>query len=409
MLREAVILAGGFGTRLSHVLGNVPKPMAPVAGKPFLCYLLDRLRAAGIEHVALATGYMHSSIEAYFGNEYEGLHITYSQETEPLFTGGAIRRAAEALSTDDFIVVNGDTLFDIDLSAFSNFHCAEWAPISIALRQVPDTGRYGAVVLNAERVALFREKDESYGAGLINGGIYAINREWLLKNTSPERFSFEKDLLQPRASEGVMRAICFDSYFIDIGVPDDYHRAQHEFAALFPKDRYLFLDRDGVLNRRVVGDYVRNTKMWQWLPGALEAMHDLALRYQLVFVVSNQQGVGKGLFSVADLDEVHRKMTDDINAAGGRVDRIYVCTDLASANSPNRKPAIGMALQAKADYGQVHFTQSLMVGDSLTDLEFGYRCKMRCAFLTNDEPVPDKVRDYTDLVFCDLKELSEQI
>ena len=124
MFKEAVILAGGFGTRLSHIVSDVPKPMAPVYGKPFLCYLMDRLVDAGIQRVVLATGYKHECIESYFGASYRGLDLIYSQETTPLFTGGAIRKAAEHLKSDDFVVLNGDTLFDIDFQQLYAFHTA---------------------------------------------------------------------------------------------------------------------------------------------------------------------------------------------------------------------------------------------------------------------------------------------
>ena len=180
MLREAVILAGGFGTRLSHVVSDVPKPMAPVYGRPFLCYLLDRLIDAGIGRIVLATGYKHECIEDYFGTEYRGVEIVYSQETTPLFTGGAIRQAADKIQSDDFVVLNGDTLFDIDLTKLYDFHIKNHANLSIALRHVTDTSRYGSVACTNDHIVAFSEKTESLGAGDINGGIYAVNRDWLM-------------------------------------------------------------------------------------------------------------------------------------------------------------------------------------------------------------------------------------
>ncbi len=402
MIREAVILAGGFGTRLSHVLGNVPKPMAPVYGKPFLCYVLDRLADAGVERVVMATGYKHECIASYFGPRYRRLEIVYSQETEPLFTGGAIVQAARKTTGESFLVVNGDTLFDIDFSAFAQFHRKNGSPVSIALRRVEDTGRYGAVETDGTRILSFREKESSAGAGVINGGIYAIRREWLLQQKFPKKFSFEKELLQPLAPEGILSGLAFESYFIDIGVPDDYYRAQKEFRALFPEDKYLFLDRDGVLNKHLAGDYVRRWEMWEWLPGVLSKTAELAGRYARIFIVSNQQGVGKGLFTDADLQEVHVHMLRDIENAGGRIDKIYVCTALAESHSPDRKPETGMALQAKRDFPEVDFHKSVMVGDSLSDMQFGYRCGMRCVYLTNGKDVPAEIRDYTDITLPNL-------
>ena len=370
MFREAIILAGGFGTRLSHVVSNVPKPMAPVYGKPFLSYVIDRLVDAGIERVVLATGYKHEVIEAWFGDSYRSAQIIYSHEDTPLFTGGAILQAARLLQSNDFIVLNGDTLFDIDFSELYDFHTAHKAHLSVALRQVEDTSRYGSVTCDDHRIIAFSEKAESQGAGDINGGIYAINRSWLLAQDLPVKFSFEKE---------------------------DYYRAQREFGALFPQDEFLFLDRDGVLNKHLVGDYVRTWSMWEWMPGAVEALASLSKRYQRIFIVSNQQGVGKGLMTMDDLEHIHRHMLADIQAAGGRIDKVYTCTALEAEHSPNRKPEIGMALQAKADFPEVDFHRSVMVGDSLTDILFAQKTRMRAVYVTKNNPVPEQVRDITDI------------
>ena len=379
MLREAIILAGGFGTRLSHVVSDVPKPMAPVYGKPFLTYLLDRLIDAGIRRVILATGYKHECIESYFGPSYRGTEIVYSQETTPLFTGGAIRKAAEQIQSEDFVVLNGDTLFDIDFAKLYDFHTKHHAKLSIALRQVADTSRYGSVTCTNDHIVSFSEKAESVGAGDINGGIYMINRSWLLNQDLPSKFSFEKELMQPMAGDPSFYGLSFNTYFIDIGVPEDYYRAQEEFKSIFPQDEFLFLDRDGILNKHLLGDYVRNWSMWEWLPGVLDAMPLLAKRFRRIFIVTNQQGVGKGLMTQADLDDVHRHMLSDIEAAGGRIDRVYVCTDLESTHSPNRKPEIGMALQAQRDFPEVDFHRSVMVGDSKSDELFAQKSGMRFA------------------------------
>lgn len=377
MFQEAVILAGGFGTRLSHVVSDVPKPMAPVYGKPFLCYVLDRLVNAGIRRIVLATGYKHEVIESWFGPEYRGAEIVYSHEDTPLFTGGAIRQAARLLTSEDFVVLNGDTLFDIDFGKLYEFHASHSANLTVALRHVDDTSRYGAVQCADNRIVAFHEKTDSHGAGDINGGIYAINRAWLMNQDLPTKFSFEKELMQPLAGAEGFYGLSFNTYFIDIGVPEDYFRAQDEFRAHYNNDAFLFLDRDGILNKHLLGDYVRNWSMWEWLPGVLETMPKLAKRYQRIFIVSNQQGVGKGLMTSEELADIHRRMLADIEAAGGRIDKVYVCTELESAHSPNRKPEPGMALQAQRDFPEVDFHRSVMVGDSSSDEQFARNLRMR--------------------------------
>lgn len=379
--------------------------MAPVFGKPFLSYVIDRLVEAGLERIVLATGYKHEVIENWFGKCYRGAAIIYSHEDTPLFTGGAIRQAAELLQTDDFVVLNGDTLFDIDLCQFYDFHIAHGSCLSVALRQVDDTSRYGSVTCTDDLIMAFHEKADSQGAGYINGGIYAIRRAWLLNHTQPGKFSFEKDVMQPMAGNDGFYGLTFSSYFIDIGIPEDYWRAQREFRNLFADDAFLFLDRDGVLNRQIIGDYVRSWNQWEWLPGVLETISALTKRYQRIFVISNQQGVGKGLMSSNDLDAIHAHMLADIQSAGGRIDKVYTCTDLESSHSANRKPEIGMALQAQKDFPEVDFHRSVMIGDNVTDMLFARNAQMRAIYITKNNPVPDSVRDITDLFFESLPAL----
>lgn len=371
--------------------------MAPVYGRPFLCYMLDRLHDAGVTHVVLATGYLHEVIGHYFRNGYRGMRITCSVEDTPLFTGGAIVKAAQLIRGDRFLVLNGDTLFDIDLAQLCEAHSAHNAHLTVALRQVPDTSRYGAVTCEQGRIVAFREKNDSFGAGTINGGIYVVDKVWLMAQTLPVKFSFEKELMQPLAGQNGFCGVTSEGYFIDIGIPEDYYRAQREFVNLFPADEFLFLDRDGVLNTHILGDYVRNWSMWEWIPGVLPKMAALSQRYKRIFLVSNQQGVGKGCMSQGDLDDIHCRMMSDITAAGGRIDRIYTCTELESSNSPMRKPDIGMALQAQHDFPEVDFSRSVMVGDNMTDMLFARNAQLRAVYITKNNPVPETVRDITDL------------
>lgn len=229
-MREAIILAGGFGTRLRTVVSDVPKPMAPVAGRPFLSYLLDELSRQGYRHVVLATGYLHEKVEACYGREYGGIAIDYAQETSPLGTGGAIVNGLQQCTEERVTVLNGDTLFHVDHTPLLESDHAG-CRLALLLRQVPDAGRYGAVVTDgAGLVTAFREKDPCAGAGLINAGIYRMHRSMLDGHPAGQPFSFEKEVLQPLREP--VRAYALDGYFIDIGVPDDYRRAQTELPQL---------------------------------------------------------------------------------------------------------------------------------------------------------------------------------
>jgi D-glycero-alpha-D-manno-heptose 1-phosphate guanylyltransferase len=232
-MKEAIILAGGFGTRLKHIISDVPKPMAPILGEPFLSFLFGRLKEAGIEHIVLSTGYLHEKIEGFYGNEFEGIRLSYSQETDPLGTGGAMLFGMEKTSAGQVLVLNGDTLFDIDFDALYRFHEATNADLSVALRRVEDVARYGSVQINEQgRIVAFTEKNQLSGEGLINGGIYLIDKKWFQDLGLPAKFSFEKEVLESVYEKAEFYGLDFQSYFIDIGVPEDYARAQIEFKTL---------------------------------------------------------------------------------------------------------------------------------------------------------------------------------
>lgn len=230
MQKNAIILAGGFGTRLQTIVSDLPKPMAPVNGEPFLNYQLRYLKHFGIKKVILSVGHLAEKIQDHYGTFFNGLEISYAIETTPLGTGGGIRLALEHCTDKDPLVLNGDSFFDIDLRHFSDRHRIEASQISLALRKVKDAARYGTIETDTDnRIISFREKNRLPGPGLINGGIYILNRELYLAVT-PDRtmFSIEKDLFEKYLSKFVIKGFEFEGYFIDIGIPEDYAKAQHD-------------------------------------------------------------------------------------------------------------------------------------------------------------------------------------
>jgi D-glycero-alpha-D-manno-heptose 1-phosphate guanylyltransferase len=230
MIDEAVILAGGRGERMQGVLTGVPKPMAPVRGKPFLEYLLSFLRRNRIHKVILSVGYHHSQIQAYFGTRSDGLDIVYARENEPLGTGGGLMNAMRYVTSRQTFVLNGDSYFDIDLEKFYEFASLKRATVCIALAYVSSSGRYGTVETDAaQRITGFREKSESGGPGYINAGIYIMNRSFAGHTAERKRFSLEKEYFERHFRDTRMFGFQADAYFIDIGVPEDYRKAQDEF------------------------------------------------------------------------------------------------------------------------------------------------------------------------------------
>jgi D-glycero-alpha-D-manno-heptose 1-phosphate guanylyltransferase len=228
--KEAVILAGGFGTRLQSVVKDVPKPMAPVCGRPFLEYQLDYLRAFGIEKVVLSLGYLPEAVKDHFGYKYHDLEIAYAVETDPLGTGGAIAYAAEQIRGKNFWVFNGDSLFEVNLPMMEAKFFSAKADITLALRTVDDVSRYGMVETDEHsQITHFREKSDVKGPGTINGGVYLINKAKFLEVVPRGRFSVEKEVFMPDDRLLSLSGVVSDTYFIDIGIPEDYQRAQHEF------------------------------------------------------------------------------------------------------------------------------------------------------------------------------------
>ncbi len=226
---EAIVLAGGFGTRLRGIVDDLPKPLAPVAGRPFLARLLDRLAGDGIRRCILATGYLAERIEAVVGPCWQGMEIAYSVEPAPLGTGGAIRLAARLLQGSGTHVLNGDTWLAYAPAALEAAARAIDAPMAMALARVDDVARYGAVDIDAGRAVAFREKGER-GPGWINAGCYFLDARALDALPATQAFSFEHAVLQPGVARGEVAAFTATAGFIDIGVPEDFARAQGLFA-----------------------------------------------------------------------------------------------------------------------------------------------------------------------------------
>ncbi|MEN9610168.1 MAG: D-glycero-alpha-D-manno-heptose 1-phosphate guanylyltransferase [Bacteroidota bacterium] len=228
-ITEAIILAGGMGTRLRKAVSDVPKPMAPVGDRPFLAYLLEDLKNQKIQHVVLSVGYQYEVIQNYFGVEYQGIQISYSIENQPLGTGGGILLALEKCVQDDIFILNGDTFFKVNLSKLAAFHHRTKADLSIALKKMTHFDRYGIVQTDGDKIVQFEEKKYCL-EGYINGGIYALNKRFISKQNLPKKFSFEKEILERDLGQYCAFKGAIDAYFMDIGIPADYFKFQADIA-----------------------------------------------------------------------------------------------------------------------------------------------------------------------------------
>jgi D-glycero-alpha-D-manno-heptose 1-phosphate guanylyltransferase len=226
---EAIVLAGGFGTRLRSVVADVPKPMAPVGGRPFLSYILARLARQGITRTVLSVGYKADDIVSYFRGSHEGMRIGYARESVPLGTGGGIRLALAEVEDDHAVILNGDTFLDVDIAALESQWRARGNPIIVG-RDVPDASRYGRLQIAGGRVTGFLPG--APGPAVVNAGCYVFPRGLFDGEDLPQAFSLEADYLATAVGRRRFDTFVCDGYFIDIGIPEDYARAQVELPGV---------------------------------------------------------------------------------------------------------------------------------------------------------------------------------
>lgn len=229
MIAEAIILAGGLGTRLRSVVADVPKCMAPVNGVPFIDFVITYLKGEGITRFIFSLGYKSEIVIKHLDAAWEGINKVFIIEDEPLGTGGAIKKSCAAVNGENVVIVNGDTIFNISLADLEEEHLFKNAECTIALAELFNFDRYGTVSINEMgTVTEFHEK-QFCETGFINGGIYILNKTRFLQRQLPEKFSFEKNYLESFTSSCVLNGQLYDSYFIDIGVPEDYEIFQNKY------------------------------------------------------------------------------------------------------------------------------------------------------------------------------------
>ncbi len=409
-MRSCIILAGGLGTRLSHLIPDLPKCLAPVGDHPFLKYLLDYLIAQKTDHFVFSLGFRAQQVMAYVKENFPGIKTTFVLEENPLGTGGAIKKSLETCSSECVLVVNADTFFPISLDRLEEFHKNKKARISLGLKPMLNPDRYGTVISDANsRIKAFREKEKKE-YGLINGGIYCIDRKWMQDLQLPEIFSFEKDLMEIQASHGEIFGMVSDVPFIDIGVPDDYHRAENFLIQSLHRERRiknLFLDRDGVINELIPGDYVKRVEEFRFREESLEELHRIAPYFENLFVVTNQAGIGKGLMTEENLEEIHEYMSLTLDFLGVRFRKIYHCPHRKEEECTCRKPEAGMLDQAKIDFPDICFDDSAIIGDSITDIQMGRSRGLLTVALGSDFK-DEKGEALQDISVRSLKEFREK-
>lgn len=369
MIRQAVCLVGGRGTRLGPLTDSLPKPMLTVAGRPFLDYIVHEAQRFGLEELLLLTGYRGCDIsERYSGRKFGALSVKIVEEAEPAGTAGALAHAADHLD-QMFFLMNGDSYFDFNwLELARAADDADWQ-INAALALGIVGSRYGRVELEGDLIRGFQA--EGGTSRPINAGIYLVRRGVLdLIKTRP--CSLEREILPVLATDGRLRGQAAEGSFIDIGIPTDFERAQTAIPA-FMRRPAVFLDRDGVLNRD--DGYVHKSEAFVWNDNAKEAVRWLNNAGYYVFVVTNQAGVARGYYGEQQVLDLHDWVQRELQSHGAHIDAFEYCpyhlegtVERYRMASDMRKPMPGMILKLRNDW-TTDVAGSLMIGDRDTDME----------------------------------------
>lgn len=374
MIEQCVILCGGLGTRLGDLTADTPKPLLPVCGTPFLDLLLKEAARQGLRRIVLLAGFRGERIEAFVRESpvvrAHGLEVRVVHEPAPAGTGGALHHALEHLD-ERFVLMNGDSWFDMPLRDLTA--AMEQSPEGasfIAVRRIADAGRYGTVAVAGERVTGFAEKRGEAGPGLINAGIYALRKADVLPALTAD-CSLERDVLPDLVRRGALRAREYASYFIDIGVPEDFERAQAEIPARLTRPA-LFLDRDGVIN--VDHGYVATPDRFEWIAGAREAIARANRAGFYVFIVTNQAGVARGYYSEGQVAALMDYLERELWSVGAHIDGYRYCPhhpefgSAADRRCSWRKPGAGM-IRDLLDRWPVDAARTFLIGDKQSDMD----------------------------------------
>ncbi len=381
MINQAVILVGGRGARLGELCAKTPKPMLKVGSKPFLEYIIWNLKRFGIKEIIFSGGYLGKKITAHFGDGAKfGVKCKYCIEETPAGTGGALLLAKKILA-DSFLVLNGDTLFDINYLDLASLLETTDTLAAMALRRIKNGSRYGTVAVDGKLIVNFCEKDPATsGSAIINGGVYFLSKA-ALENLSRIPSSLEVDLFPLMAQKNQLAGKEYQGFFIDIGLPKTLQRAQ-EAVISWQNKPAVFFDRDGVLN--VDKGYVHKPEDVIWIDGAKEAIKFCNEIGLYVFIVTNQAGIARGYYTEEQFLEFSKWMQDELSKIGAHIDAIYYCPHhpkigkgLYKQKCECRKPGTGMIRQALREWS-IDIKSSFLVGDKKTDIQAGLKMNINC-------------------------------
>lgn len=418
---KVIIMAGGMGTRIQSVRADVPKPMIEICGKPILQYQIENLKVCGLTDITIGVGHLGHVIKDFFGDGSAfGVTISYFTEDHPLGTAGALfkmldGRACQDIQTsavldEDFLLLCGDIIFDIDFNRFIAFHKEHkaWASLmahpnghpydsSLLVTEVLPPAQKGGLPVNTHRVIKWMAKEDErlYYKNLVNAGLQIISPQILretLKNfvhrhpEAPDKIDLDRDVLKPNIKSGKIFAYETPEYIKDMGTPDRYYETEADIKSgkvharnLTQKQKAVFIDRDGTINK--TNGFITKPEDFELIPGVAEAIKKINKSGFLAIVVTNQPVIARGDCTFEELSLIHAKMETELGKEGAFIDGLYFCPHHTDKGFPGerpeykcncecRKPKPGLILQAAADFN-IDISQSYMVGDGKNDVEAG--------------------------------------
>ena len=420
---KVVIMAGGKGTRIAQVNATVPKPMIPIEGKPILEYQIETLKKQGYTDIILIVGHMGNVIQKYFGDGSAfGVQISYIVEEQPLGTAGALYFLKDEIQ-NDFLLLNGDIIFDVDIQKFLEYHCNQRTAATILTH--PNSHPYDSGIIIADdknRVTnwLHKEDERLWYKNRVNAGLHMFSPRIFESFHEAKKCDLDRDVLKPLIKEGELSVYDSPEYIKDMGTPDRYYAVIEDIKSgkvsaknLKNKQKAIFLDRDGTINKYV--GFLTDINEFELLDGVTEAIKMINESGYLAIVVTNQPVIARGEVSVEELQEIHNKMETLLGQAGAYIDDIFYCPHHPhkgyEGERPEykiececRKPNPGMLFAAAEKYN-IDLSESWMIGDGENDIEAGKNagCKV-CA--VGDVEI-NNVPRYNSLLEC-IKAVFEQ-
>lgn len=375
-LYQGVILAGGTGTRLRPITETIPKAMVPVSDKPFIEHIIDEFKANGIKEIVILLGYLPDQIKNCFGNgDKFGVKISYSEGAVEDETGTRIRNAKDLLQ-EHFLLAYCDNYWPVPLAEMIDFFVSKKVLASTTVyKNIDGHAEYGKenniLVDDNGYVKLYDKSRQHPKLNGVDIGFFILNKK-IVETMPSGNFSFETVMLPQLAEAGQLAGYLTERRYYTITNVDWLERTRKTLSA----KKIIFLDRDGVINKKKEEDYVKNWNEFEFLPDALDALKLLKANSYEVFVVTNQRGIARNLLTANDLEDIHDKMCRIVAEHGGHISGVYYCPHSLESGCYCRKPSPGMLLQASTDH-HVDLSKSVFVGDSDTDMEAGNRvgCK----------------------------------